>query len=71
MTQARKSVATAAVFWARCPHCKKTFGVQPRFIAQYLERLQRTYPDAAQSATALLTRAQDDAGRIIPKKRAA
>lgn len=26
-------------FWIKCPNCKKSFGVEPRFILQYLNRV--------------------------------
>jgi hypothetical protein len=26
-------------FWVTCPQCRKAFGVEPRFVMKYLERI--------------------------------
>jgi hypothetical protein len=60
-------------FWVTCPHCRKAFGVEPRFVMKYLERVYRDRKERVSNLSDLLQSAQDDLakrGEDAAKKRA-
>jgi hypothetical protein len=51
---------TPMKFWASCPHCKKKFGVEPKFITMYLKRVIENYKDRFKSVHEMLEGAQKE-----------
>ena len=47
-------------FWASCPHCKKKFGVEPKFIVKYLKRVIDNYKDRFKNMHEMLEEAQEE-----------
>ena len=55
-------------FWASCPHCKKKFGVEPKFIIMYLKRVIDNYKDRFKSMHEMLEEAQEEIGKENKKR---
>jgi len=47
-------------FWASCPHCKKKFGVEPKFITMYLKRVIENYKGRFSKLNEMLVEAQNE-----------
>jgi hypothetical protein len=47
-------------FWVRCPHCKQTAGISPRFVLQYLKRIMDQRKRRLAAAEELLVDVQKD-----------
>lgn len=54
MTKASK------VFFARCPDCKKSFGIEPRFVLQYFKRVLDAHKHRLDLFEDVLLSAQED-----------
>jgi len=55
-------------FWASCPHCKKKFGVEPKFITMYLKRVIENYKGRFSRLNEMLVEAQEEIGRDKKKR---
>lgn len=47
-------------FFARCPDCKKSFGVAPRFVLQYFRRVLDSHKHRLDLFADVLLSAQED-----------
>ena len=55
-------------FWASCPHCKKKFGIEPKFITMYLKRVIKNYKGRFSRLNEMLVEAQEEIGRDKKKR---
>ena len=47
-------------FFARCPDCKKSFGIEPRFVLQYFKRVLDSHKHRLDLFEDVLLSAQED-----------